>query len=98
MDAFGKEAIEQYAERKGISASEAVRAAALYYLADRERDRRSWRVPRFIREIGDQPAGEPLQVDIDDETWAAVEQEAQRQGVRPALLMRHAVMYLLAEQ
>jgi hypothetical protein len=97
MDTFGKRAIEQYAESQASSPSAVVRTAALYYLADRETERHSWRVPRFLRESEPAEAGEELQIDIDDPTWAAIEREAARQGVSPALLTRHAVLYFLAE-
>jgi len=97
MDTFGRQGVEQYAETSGTSPSEVVRAAALYYLADRETDKLAWRVPRFVRDAAAEEAGEPMQIDLDDSTWAAIEQEALRQGVSPALLTQHAVLYFLAE-
>jgi len=97
MDTFGKNAIEQYAQTNRTSPSAVVQEAALYYLSDRESERVAWRVPRFVRDADAEEAGEPMQIDLDDSTWAAIEQEALRQGVSPALLTQHAVLYFLAE-
>jgi hypothetical protein len=97
MDSFGKKAIEQYAQANRTSPSAVVQEAALYYLSDRESEKHAWRVPRFVRESGEPQGGEELQIDIDDSTWAAIEQEALRQGVSPTLLTQHAVLYFLAE-
>ena len=97
METFGKQAVEQYAETTGTSVSAVVRAAARYYLADRDSEKHAWRVPRFVREGGRRPPGEELTVDVDDATWAAIEQEALRQGVTAALLTQHAVLYYLAD-
>lgn len=100
MDTFGKQAIEQYAMTNGVSPSAVVRDAAVYYASDRERCRQAWRVPRFAREAegGEKlGGGEELHVELDDSTWAAIEREAQRQGLRPVLLLRHALLYFLAD-
>ena len=97
MDTFGKKAIEQYALTNRTSPSAVVQEAALYYLSDRESEKLAWRVPRFVRDAGSVEAGEQMQIDLDDSTWAAIEQESLRQGVSPALLTQHAVLYFLAE-
>jgi hypothetical protein len=97
LDAFGREAIEHYATTHGAAPSAVVRDAARYYLADRDSGRPSWRVPRFIRDRGAGPT-EGLEVEIDDDTWAGLEQEARLQGVPPVLLLQHAVLYFLADQ
>jgi hypothetical protein len=95
MDAFGKEAVESYAEDHRLSPSDVVGDAALFYLADRHSGRTAWHVPRFARQEELGTDGE-LEIALDDEIWAAVEHEAARQGVPVALLLRHAVMYFLA--
>jgi hypothetical protein len=96
LDAFGREAIEDYATTHGATPSAVVRDAALYYLADSDSGRPSWRVPRFMRKGGSGPAVDELEIELDDDTWTAIEQEARRQEVRPELLLRHAVLYFLA--
>jgi hypothetical protein len=95
LGGLGREAIERYAEAHGTSASDAVRAASLYYLSDRHTEKRSWRVPRFLPSGESSGDGDAMRIDIDDATWAAIEREAALQGVSPALLLRHAVFYFL---
>ena len=98
MESFGKEAIDRHAKAQGISPSAVIQDAAVYYLADRDRRRHAWSVPRFMRDEEQRSApDEELEVDIDEATWAALEQEALRQAVSPVLLLRHAVLYFLAD-
>ena len=47
FDEFGWEALTELARREGVSIEELVRHAAMYYLADVDRERFSHRVPRF---------------------------------------------------
>jgi hypothetical protein len=98
LDAFGKEAIEQYAESNGMSPSAVAGAAVRRYLADRGSGRTSWKVPRFLRDEQSRrsPTAE-LEIDLDEATWTALEEEAGRQGVSPSLLLQHAMMYHLAD-
>ena len=93
IEAFGQDALK--ATRNGSSRSAVVRTAALYYLADREVGRAAWRVPRFL-ETGER-RGPELEVELDDETIVALEQEAERQGVSPERLTEHALIYFLAD-
>jgi hypothetical protein len=46
FDEFGWEALTDLARRQGVSIEELVRHAAMYYLADADRERFSHRVPR----------------------------------------------------
>jgi hypothetical protein len=46
FDEFGWEALTELARRQGVSIEELVRHAAMYYLADADRERFSHRVPR----------------------------------------------------
>jgi len=97
MNTFAREAIESYADAHSISRSEAVGEAALYWLSHRDGERRSWRVPRFVRQAVQAQSEGELHVEIDDATWEAIEVEAANQGVSPALLFQHAVLYFLAD-
>lgn len=94
VDKFGQSALERGAEIKHGSTAAVVRTAVLYYLADRDSGRVAWRFPRFSRHRVPGPGQE---VEIDDETWAAVEEEAGRQRVEPADLAEHAFLYFLAD-
>jgi len=46
FDEFGWEALTDLSQRQGVSIEELVRHAAMYYLADADRERFSHRVPR----------------------------------------------------
>jgi predicted DNA-binding ribbon-helix-helix protein len=95
LDEFLQDALEDYARERHGSASSVVRLAALYWLADRGGDRPAWRVPRFRRDAA--VAGAEVGVALDDDTWAALEEEARQQGLRPELVAQHAVLYFLAD-
>ena len=56
--------------------------------------RPTWRVPRFARTSSDLDG---LEVDLDDDTFAALRQEASGQGVEPSRLAEHALLYYLAD-
>jgi hypothetical protein len=94
LDSFARQALSEFAEGRRDSASAVVRTASLYYLADRDSGRPGWRVPRFLRAL---PDVEGVEVDLDDETFAALRQEANRQGVEPSRLAEHALLYFLAD-
>jgi hypothetical protein len=94
LDQFGQHALARFTRRGPDSAAKAVRTASLYYLGDRDADRPAWKVPDFALE------GEPgrgLNVELDDETWDALEDEAADQGVSVDTLAVHAVLYFLAD-
>ena len=95
LDRFGRQALADFAEERHDSASVVVRTASLYYLADRESGRSAWQVPRFLE--ASPPDADRLEVDLDDETWAALAKEARGQGVEPARLAEHALLYFFAD-
>jgi hypothetical protein len=94
LDDFGQRSLERIVQEGKGSPAAALRAAALYYLSDREANRPAWRVPCFRQSAGTSPG---LRVAFDDDTWAAVEEEAGRQGVDPERLAVHALLYFLAD-
>ena len=94
LDPFGQQVLSEFAEEQRDSASAVVRTASLYYLADRDSGRAAWRVPRFRRSP---PTGAGFDINLDDETFAAMRQEADGQGVDPARLAEHALLYYLAD-
>jgi hypothetical protein len=94
LDDFGKEALEAQT-RDGSSRDAVIGTAARYYLADRYSGRVAWRAPRFLRR-GDSEVGE-TDVEIDEDTMQALEQEARRQGIAPGRLVEHAFLYFVAD-
>ena len=94
LDSFGQQALSQFADEHRDSASAVVRTASLYYLADRDSGRPAWRVPRFMR---DASSGDSFDIDLDDDTFAALRHEAASQGVDPPRLAEHALLYYLAD-
>jgi hypothetical protein len=94
VDDFGQHALERFTRRSDGSMANAVRMASLYYLSDRDSGRAAWRVPRLTGEA--QPSRR-LRIELDDATWAALSEEADRQGVPTDLLALHALLYYLAD-
>jgi hypothetical protein len=89
---FGHEALE-WLVGGGGSEWAAVRAASIYYLSDRDTERTAWRVPRFA---GAAPRGRAVKIRLQTQTWEALVDEADRQGVAPEVLLAHAVLYFLS--
>ena len=94
VDDFGQHALERFTRRSEGSIANAVRMASIYYLNDRDAQRAAWRVPRVAR---DSPPSGRLRIQLDDATWAALSEEADRQGVQTDLLALHALLYYLAD-
>jgi hypothetical protein len=96
LDRFGQDALARFARRRRDSKGSVLRTATLYYLADEGARRPAWRVPRFLRPRAEARSA-ALELDLDDETWSALSEEADRQGVDPERLAEHAVLYFLAD-
>ena len=95
LDDFGHAALERLASRRDSEPDTAVMTACLYYLRDRESGRAGWPVARFTRADADATA--TITVTLDGETWNALRDEAERQGVPAETLALHAVMYFIAD-
>jgi hypothetical protein len=94
VQGFATKALERLTRDRGSSADGVFRTAALYYLGDRDESRPSWRAPRFS------PAGRggsEQEVTFDDATWAALEEESDRQRVAAEDLAVHALLYYVAD-
>jgi hypothetical protein len=91
---FGQRGLERFARGRNRSADTAVKTAVLYYLADRESGRANWRAPSFAGSSTQTPT---LGVTLDDATWEALVDEAERQAVEPEALAVHAVLYFSAD-
>ena len=97
LDQFGHQALADFAKERHDSAGVVVRTASLYYLADRDSGRAAWRVPRFLTPVPEEGGGTDLRVDVDDETWNALADEARDQGVDTERLAEHALLYFFAD-
>jgi hypothetical protein len=94
LDEFGQQSLDRFVARGEGTPAGALRTAALYYFADRDAQRLAWRAPRFRMRSAVDPG---IKVAFDDDTWAALEEEARRQGVEPEDLAVHALLYFLAD-
>jgi len=94
LDEFGQEALARLADRGATSEGAAVTTAVLYYLADRTSGRAASRVPRFA---GRAPGARRVKIGLDEATWAALAEEADRQGTSAETLATHALLYILAD-
>jgi cobalamin biosynthesis protein CbiG len=95
LDSFGRQALTDFTEERHDSAGAALRTASLYYLADRDSGRPAWQVPKFLHSSPE--TGTELKIDVDDETWAALDRAAREQGIDPERLAEHALLYYLAD-
>ena len=95
MDAFGAQALREYASGFGGSVSDVLRLAARYYLSDADGGRLVWRVPQLSL----QPNGNSVAFDleVDPQTWQALQDEAQLQGIDVGPLATHAILYFIAD-
>ncbi len=92
LDRFGIDALERYAPGQE---DVLLRAATLYYMADRDAERPGWRAPRFLRAT--EPPATGGRFSVDDLTWAALDREAMLQGIETERLAGHALLYYLAD-
>jgi predicted transcriptional regulator len=95
LDNFSRAALDRLAERGKGSDAKAVRAAVLYYLADRDSNRPAWRAPRWSQGRAD--ATQDLEIELDDDTWRALSDEAAQQEVSPDFLALAALLYYVAD-
>jgi hypothetical protein len=94
LDRFGQDALEKYVRGSGASHAVAFHTAVRYYLSEVDSDRPAWRVPRLARSAVFPDA---LEVELNDELFAELEREAQRQRVSVDVLATHAVLYFLGD-
>lgn len=95
LDDFGREALEAQV-REGGSHDAVMRRAARYYLSDRDSGRVAWRPPLFVR--GEYPrACAVTDVELDEETMEALEDEARHHGMAADRLAEHALLYFVAD-
>ena len=95
MDPFGAQALEECASGYGGSISELLRLAARYYLSDADGGRLVWPTPALTPRPSGDVSG--FDLEIDDQTWQALQDEAKRQDIEVAPLAAHAVLYFVAD-
>jgi hypothetical protein len=96
LEEFGASTLEGEAERLSVTPAELGRQAVRYYLSDRDSGRMALRVPRLSGGGAREPAME-LELELDDDAWRELDEEAQRQGVSLERLLEHAVVYFLVD-
>jgi hypothetical protein len=95
LDDFGREVLEAQV-RDGGSYGAVMRRAARYYLADRGSGRVAWRPPRFVRREYPRVCT-VTDVELDEDTMEALEEEARRHGMAADRLAEHALLYFVAD-
>jgi len=76
LDGFARQTLQATADRHHLAPADIVAAAARYFLDDRDRGRPARLLPDFARP--EPPAGDCLELDLDldDETWEHLSEEA----------------------
>jgi hypothetical protein len=96
FDRFGCDCIAAESATAGICSSEFLRTAARRYLDELGKGRFSRRVPDFARTALASPAVE-IGVELEGDDLAALNDEADRQGVPLEQLLAHAALCYVAE-
>lgn len=92
--AFEAVAGDEGADPKHVPAR--MRRAVRLYLNDRDSGRPGWPFPPFLRDR--EAAGDlVLELNIDEELWSSLEQEAERQEVSMPQMVEHVALYFAAE-
>jgi hypothetical protein len=92
---FEREALDRYGNSQRVTAVQVIRTAVLYYLRERDSDRLEWRMPELARA---EPGGATaVEVEVDEETWRSLLEEAAAQSTDSETLARHALLFFLAD-
>jgi hypothetical protein len=92
---FEREALDRYGDSQRVTAVQVIRTAVLYYLRERDSDRLEWRMPELARA---QPGGATaVEVEVEEETWRSLVEEAAAQSTDSETLARHALLFFLAD-
>jgi hypothetical protein len=92
---FEREALDRYGDSQRVTAVQVIRTAVLYYLRERDSDRLEWRMPELARA---EPGGATaVEVEVDEETWRSLLEEAAAQSTDSETLARHALLFFLAD-
>jgi hypothetical protein len=96
LGAFASKALAVEAMNGGKPSSVSVERAIHCYLNARETPGPGWSFPAFLR--GREPLeAVELQLELEEDLWKSLEDEAGRQGVSVQQMLDHAVLYFAAE-
>jgi hypothetical protein len=96
LGVFARKALAEEETREETPISASVVRAVRCYLNDKGLARPGWKFPSFLRDKG--PSEEvKLELNIDEELWHTLEEEARSQGVSVRQMLEHAVIYFAAE-
>jgi hypothetical protein len=91
---FTRASLEEQSSRRGIEPSDLVHAAMVYYFADRDSGRPGWRVPRFAAAPQN---GNGVELELQNDEWDTLAEEARRQDADEERLLEHLTLYYLAD-
>jgi predicted transcriptional regulator len=95
LDRFGRDALDECVRAGQETRSSVLHDAIEYYLGDSGSGRPAWAVPAMAREASD--SADPVDIELDEDVHARLEQEAARQHVGSGPLALHALLYYLAD-
>jgi hypothetical protein len=96
LGGFTRASLEQQASARGIAVSALLHQAVVYYAADRGSGRPGRRLPRFASSAEAEPE-DAIEVELSDEDWATLAEEAGEQDADEERLLEHVVLYYLAD-
>jgi hypothetical protein len=94
LGVFTSASLEQQASARGIAVSDLLHQAVVYYVADRGSGRPGRRLPRFASSAEPEDS---IEVELSDEDWATLAEEATEQDADDERLLEHVVLYYLAD-
>lgn len=97
IDDFTLELLENASVEGRTSQGVLLMRAIRYYLSERDSGRPGWPCSPLDEEA-EREVTSTMELDVDGSTWEAFLLEAERQGVTTDRLMRHCVLYYLADR
>lgn len=67
-----------------------------YYLSERDSGRTEWPYPKFMRDREPSKLVE-LELSVEEDLWAKLEEEAGRQGIATRQLVEHAALFIASD-
>jgi len=95
LSEFAREAIAGE-ERDAERVSESVVRALRCYFGSKGSSGSGWSYPSFLR-VEEPAAGMELQLNVDEELWRSLEEEAEEHGVSMQQMVIHATLWFAAE-
>ena len=92
---FEREVLDAYSDSQHVPPERVVATAVMYYLRAKEPRRAGWRCPTQSGEPGGGVAA--LDLELGEDIWRTLHNEADAQQVSPESLTRHALLFFLAD-